>query len=234
MFVLNIIWTTDLFDEKDILSPKMIGCSIANELFGSGIDISFICSSETSSAALTASLLSKELFILSSSSQSSSSLSNNIQPIYVFPYINCPYTIEYHSVHKLQHKGMKFLKQCTGFPIFYKNRSNSKHFETFIIPLIKKLLWTTHNLYKNDTTDKTEYNVLIVSHPYFIEDTFGLSIKKGETIKQTYTYKIYTDEQPVSVECNKPISCHKWRIRNTNSPKFEDYRKIFLITPFTL
>lgn len=229
MFVLNILWTTDLFEEKNILSPKMIGYSIANELFLAGVDISFVCSSETSSAALTASLLSNELQLLQK---------NKENTIYVFPYINCPYTIQYQLANKLDIKNMKFLKQSSNFPFFYKNYSNFKHFETYIIPFIKKLLWTTHHLYKKniDNTDNIDnsYNVLIVSHPYFIEDTFGISIKKGETVTQTYTYQNYTDDTPISVECHKPILCHKWHRRSVSSPNFEHYRKIFLVPSFTL
>ena len=213
MFILNIIWTTDLSDQATILSPKMMGCSIANEL--SGTDISLICSSETSTAALTASLLSKEI------------LEDN--PIYIFPYINCPYNLFYRHASKLSIKDMKFLKDSSDLPSFSKNYSCFNYFESYIIPIIKKLLWTKHNLYKNYTPN-TEYNVLIVSHPYFIEDTFGISIKKEETMKQTYTYQTYQNDTPTKISVDAPTSSHKWHNLQRVSPlTFEKYRKIFLL-----
>jgi hypothetical protein len=219
MFILNIIWTTDLSDQETILSPKMMACSIANELFVSGTNISLICSSETSTAALTASLLSKEI----------SQKEDN--PIYIFPYINCPYNLHYRHASKLSIKEMKFLKESITLPYFSKNYSTFNYFEAYIIPMIKKLLWTKHNLYKDYSNDSMgEYNVLIVSHPYFIEDTFGISIKKGETMTQTYTYQTYQNDTPTNISVNAPTSCHKWHKRQRVSPlTFEKYRKIFLL-----
>lgn len=218
MFILNIIWTTDLYDQETILSPKMMACSIANELRVSGTNISLICSSETSTAALTASLLSKEILPDDNS-------------IYIFPYINCPYNLYYRNASKLSIKEMKFLKESTTLPYFSKNYSTFNYFELYIIPIIKKLLWAKHNLYKHYTpTTPFEYNVLIVSHPYFIEDTFGISIKKGETMKQTYTYQTYQNDTPTNISVDAPTSCHKWHNQQRVSPlTFEKYRKIFLL-----
>jgi hypothetical protein len=218
MFILNIIWTTDLSDQETILSPKMMACSIANELFVSGTDISLVCSSETSTASLTASLLSKEIL-------------PEDNPIYIFPYINCPYNLYYRHASKLSIKEMKFLKESTNFPYFSKNYSCFNYFEAYIIPIIKKLLWTKHSLYKTySATTPFEYNVLIVSHPYFIEDTFGVSIKKGETMRQTYTYQNYQNDKPTNISVEAPTSCHKWHNRKIISPiTFEKYRKIFLL-----
>ncbi len=220
MFILNIIWTTDLSDEETILSPKMMACSIANELFVSGTDISLICSSETSTATLTASLLSKEIF---------PTIEDN--PIYVFPYINCPYNLYYRHSSKLSIKDMKFLKESTTLPYFSKNYACFKYFELHIIPIIKKILWTKHNLYKHyNSNTLCEYNVLIVSHPYFIEDTFGVSIKKGEIMKQTYTYRTYQNDTPTNISLDAPTSFHKWHNHKRVSPlTFEKYRKIFLL-----
>ena len=224
MFTLNIIWTTDLSDQETVLSPKMMACSIANELFVSGTDISLICSSETSTAALTASLLSKEIL-------------PHIEdkPIYIFPYINCPYNLYYRHANKLSIKEMKFLKESIALPYFSKNYSCFNYFEAFIVPMIKKLLWTKHNLYKHYSTDSTystpvEYTVLIVSHPYFIEDTFGVSIQKGEIMKQIYTYQTYQSDKPTNISVDAPTSSHKWHNLKRVSPlAFEKYRKIFLL-----
>lgn len=225
MFILNIIWTTDLLDEETILSPKMMACSIANEFFVSGTDISLICSSETSTAALTGLYLSKEI----------KDIFQQDNPVYVFPYINCPYNLHYKHANKLSNisnnKYMKFLRESTTLPYFSKHYSNFKYFESYIIPMIKKLLWTKHNLYKNYIQHSEpcfEYNVLIVSHPYFIEDTFGMPIKKGQTIKQTYTYQTYQQDNPSNISVHHPISFHKWRKRSSSS-SFENYRKIFLL-----
>ena len=219
MFTLNIIWTSDLSDQETVLSPKMMACSIANELFVSGTDISLICSSETSTAALTAALLSKEIL-------------QDDNPIYIFPYINCPYNLYYRHASKLSIKEMKFLKESTTLPYFSKNYSCFNYFEAHIIPIIKKLLWTKHNLYKHysDQTTPVEYNVIMVSHPYFIEDTFGASIQKGETMKQTYTYQTYQNDKPTNITVDAPTSCHKWHNRQRVSYlTFEKYRKIFLL-----
>lgn len=220
MFTLNIIWTTDLSDQETILSPKMMACSIANELFVSGTNISLICSSETSTAALTASILSKEIL---------PNIEDN--PIYIFPYINCPYNLYYRHFSKLSIKDMKFLKESIALPNFSKNYSCFNYFEEYIVPMIKKLLWAKHNLYKNYSNQSIyEYNVIIVSHPYFIEDTFGVSIQKGETMKQTYTYQSYQNDKPTNVSVDAPTSYHKWHNRKRVSPiTFEKHRKIFLL-----
>jgi hypothetical protein len=128
---------------------------------------------------------------------------------------------------------MKFLKESTTLPYFSKNYSTFNYFEAYIIPIIKKLIWAKHNLYKHYSSNSStpfEYNVLIVSHPYFIEDTFGVSIKKGETMTQTYTYQTYQNDTPTNISVYPPTSCHKWHNRQRVSPlSFEKYRKIFLL-----
>jgi hypothetical protein len=225
MFILNILWTIDLMneDEDSKLSPKMFSCAIANDMVLSGTNISLICSSETSSAVLSAASISKDI-----STQLSEKTDN---PIYVFPYINCPYNDNYRLAHKLPIRNAKFLKQLDDYPLFYKYFSEYKHFNSFIIPVIKQLLWVKYSLHKNyNKTKHYEYNILIISHPYFIENTFNASIEKGEIMKQRFVFDNFDNNKPSNVILNHPTSYHRWHKNIIISKKKENYRKVFLDT----
>ncbi len=226
MFIINILWTIDLMDEdKDketMLSPKMFACTMANDMVRSDTNISLVCSSETATAILSASLLSKEI-----SEQKGEKLDNNCT--YVLPYINCPYN-NYRPAHHIHLPNLKILKQDDNYPLFYRYFSSFRMFDLYIIPIIKNLLWVKYNLGKTilKKNNNYEYNVIVVTHSTFIEKTFGIGIKKGEFIRQTYCYENFDDKKPKDIYYNLPnLHSNKW-YKNIISPKREVYRKIFL------
>lgn len=190
MCSITLLWSTDLQGKRsfiDFLLSKPNICYkpslLAVDLEQGDISIDMFCSSQEFNAVQTA------LNIKHCIDKDKKSL------VYSLPFINDYVNIDLLSLTNLGEE-VRVLKQMKNIPDFYQYPSCFEFFETYILPIIKDLIWLDHHSIQAEKERKTNYNILIVSHSNFIKKNFQVDLEPGQVIRQTYQYKDILDKKP--------------------------------------
>ena len=195
MCSITLLWTTDLHEKRSfidfLLSGQNIICYnpslLALDLEQSDIDIDMFCSSQQFNAVQTA------VIIKNCISKDKKSL------VYSLPFINDYANIDLMALTNLGGE-VRVLKQMKDIPDFYRHPSKIEFFETYILPIIKDLIWLDHHSIQSERERKLNYNILIVSHFNFIKDNFHIDLEPGQVLRQTYQYRDISDKKPCDWE----------------------------------
>ena len=171
MINISILWTTDSYDSF-----------LYKNLCGLDTNINLVCSARSYSSLQTADMISKNLHAINIDKKIKRN-SMSEEEIYVFPYITT--TPDYSESIEYNGKKPKVLSSVDSYPEYHL--CNYNHFEEFVMPYIKNLIWMKYSLYKLYSYH-TEYTVIIVSDKCFLEKVFGVNMEKGRLLKQTFFY----------------------------------------------
>ena len=172
MINISILWTIDSYDSF-----------LYKNLRSLDINLNLVCAARSYSSIQTAEMISKNLNTINiDKNKKKTSVPDD--EIYVFPYITT--TPDYYESLEYDGKPPKVLSNIESYPEYHL--CNYNHFEEFVMPYIKNLIWTKYSLYKTYSYHITEYTVIIVSDKKFLEKAFGVKIEKGRLLKQTFYY----------------------------------------------
>lgn len=191
MCSITLLWTTDLQGKRsfiDFLSAKQNICiynpeMLALDLQQGDVCIDMFCSSQQFNAVQTAVRIKNYID------------KDKKVNVYSLPFINDYANIDLISLTNLG-EDVRVLKQMKDIPDFNQYPSCFEFFETYILPIIKDLIWLDHHGIHAEKERKTNYNILIVSHSNFIKNNFQVDLESGQVIRQMYQYRDITDKKP--------------------------------------
>lgn len=196
MCSITLLWSTDLQEKRSfidfllarqnthIYNPSML----ALDLEQGDVFIDMFCSSQQFNALQTAVNVKK-----------CNEIGKRKTLVYALPFINDYVNIDLMSLTNLGEE-VRVLKQLEDIPDFYQYPSCFEFFETYILPIIKNLIWLDHHSIQAEKERKTNYNILIVSHSNFIKRNFQVDLEPGQVLRQTYHYKDISDKKPYAWE----------------------------------
>lgn len=171
MINISILWTIDSYDSF-----------LYKNLCGLDTNINLVCSARSYSSLQTADMISKNLDTININKNKKNSIPDD--EIYVFPYITT--TPDYSESIEYNGKKPKVLSNIESYPEYHL--CNYNHFEEFVMPYIKNMIWTKYRLYKTYSYQISDYTVIVVSDKKFLEKAFGVKMEKGRLLKQTFYY----------------------------------------------
>jgi hypothetical protein len=210
MINISILWTIDSYDPF-----------LYKNLCGLDININLVCAARSYSSIQTADIISRNLHTININNNNTNNNKRNSmsdEEIYVFPYIT---TTPDYSESIQYEKKPKVLAAIDSYPEYHL--CNYKHFEKFVMPYIKNIIWTKYSLYNSYSYHLSEYTVIIVSDKKFLEKAFGVKMEKGRLLKETFYYNKFGEIIPYY----KGIVCPE-EIKYTKSISNPKYLKIFL------
>uniref|UniRef100_A0A6C0KD32 Uncharacterized protein n=1 Tax=viral metagenome TaxID=1070528 RepID=A0A6C0KD32_9ZZZZ len=166
--------------------------SLVTDIIQSDINVDILCSSYDVESVSTSLYIRKAL-----------DKSKNItdpSPIYSLPYISNERLTDVFSIID-RGENINLLRQIQNAPSYCEMPSSIEDFKTYVVPIIKDLLWVKYfNKYQNNN-DERNYHVLVISSNEFIKDNFGIELTPGHFISQKYKYTSILDKDPY--ECEK-------------------------------
>ena len=184
MIKISILWTIDSYDSF-----------LYKNLCALDTNINLVCSARSYSSIQTADMISRNLPLINNNNTNNTNNNNNTkikssisdEEIYVFPYITTtPDYSESIDYNTKNNKKPKVLSKTDVYPEYHL--CHYQHFEDFVMPYIKNIIWTKYKLYSSFCYHVSEYTVIIVSDKYFLGKAFNTNVEKGRLLKETFYY----------------------------------------------